>query len=180
MTSQTVEGFHLSPQQKRLWAIHRGSELAYRAQCAVEVRGAVDTSLLRTAVEDVVRRHELLRTRLVLLPGMAFPLQSISEDVDFVGEADDCSAGAAPSPDSVWQEMATLHFDMSRGPALHYSIVTTAPDTHLFALCLPALHVDRTGLESLVVEIWRTYAALDAGSPSSGTPIQYEIGRAHV
>ncbi|MDB5903538.1 MAG: Non-ribosomal peptide synthetase component, partial [Betaproteobacteria bacterium] len=173
MTSQTVEGFHLSPQQKRLWTIHRGSELAYRAQCAVEVRGAVDTSLLRTAVEDVVRRHELLRTRLVLLPGMAFPLQSISDDVDFVGEADDCSAGAAPSPDSVWQEMATLHFDMSRGPALHYSIVTTAPDTHLFALCLPALHVDRTGLESLVVEIWRTYAGLDAGSPSSGTPIQY-------
>lgn len=175
MTSQTIEGFQLSPQQRRLWQLQGEGEVAYRAQCAAEIKGEVDTALLARVVRELVGRHELLRTRFVSLPGMAFPLQSITPEPVFVSEVHDLSAagGNAPSVESLWQELATLRFDLSRGPALHYVIAKTGPERYVFILCLPALCVDSTGLERLVVEIWHRYVSLCNEVGEDESSIQY-------
>src|SRR5437870_3073074 len=80
---ENLEGFRLSPQQEHLWSLHQnvGAE-HFRADVAIRVEGHLDTTMLGFALQDVVRRHEILRTTFSAIPGMSFPLQVIHKDVD--------------------------------------------------------------------------------------------------
>src|SRR6185295_4841205 len=72
-------GFALSPQQMRLasyLAPGRAGE-PYVAQITIEVEGRLDQNRLRQALEAVIRRHEILRTKFVARPGLKVPLQAI-------------------------------------------------------------------------------------------------------
>ncbi|WP_194815276.1 non-ribosomal peptide synthetase [Nocardia sp. XZ_19_385] len=77
----------LSPVQHRLWTVNYLSEgtADYLMPAALELHGPLDTTAIRAAVDDVVRRHEILRT---IMPFAATgPVQQIlefrSEDVDY-------------------------------------------------------------------------------------------------
>ncbi|HEU5131845.1 MAG TPA: condensation domain-containing protein, partial [Pyrinomonadaceae bacterium] len=80
---QELAGYRLSAPQLRVWQLaHAGRNSAYRTQCAVLVEGELDERRLRVALEEVVRRHEILRTVFQQLPGMAEPLQVIRDEVE--------------------------------------------------------------------------------------------------
>src|ERR1700755_4290 len=82
MASTVIEGYRLSPQQRRLWRLLRSdSPSPYLSQCVLLVRPALDFELLRVALTDLHARVELLRTTLESVEGMAMPLQVISERV---------------------------------------------------------------------------------------------------
>ena len=80
MQKTITEGFRLSPQQRRLWLLQQGGDrLPYRAQCAILVEGELDATRLRAALSRAVERNEILRTGFQSLPGMAVPVQVISD-----------------------------------------------------------------------------------------------------
>src|ERR1041385_6160090 len=81
MQNGTVEGYRLSPQQKHLW-LHETAAGSRRVQCAVRITGRVDLSALKAAWVELIRRHEILRTAFVSVPGVELPLQVIREQVD--------------------------------------------------------------------------------------------------
>ena len=83
MENKVIEGFRLSPQQQRLWQLSKqdGAE-RYCARCAFMLDGDLDVQKLQRAFQDVVARHEILRTRLEMFPGMKLPLQVIDDDVN--------------------------------------------------------------------------------------------------
>jgi len=83
MENKVIEGFRLSPQQQRLWLLSKqdGAE-RYGARCAFMLDGDLDVQRLQRAFQDVVARHEILRTRLEMFPGMKLPLQIIDDDVN--------------------------------------------------------------------------------------------------
>jgi hypothetical protein len=63
MATDILEGYALSPQQERVWVLQQGAQgLPYRAQCAVRVDGPLDLQVFTTALQQVVERHEMLRT----------------------------------------------------------------------------------------------------------------------
>ena len=81
MQQDIVEGFRLSPQQKRLWLLQQtDGSLPYRARCAVTIHGALNAEILEQALRTVIARHEILRTSFQLLPGISIPVQVISDD----------------------------------------------------------------------------------------------------
>jgi hypothetical protein len=55
--------FPLSFAQRRMWFLHRmdPASAVYNVPAAVRVRGALDAEALRRALDEVVRRHEVLR-----------------------------------------------------------------------------------------------------------------------
>ena len=70
-----IEGFRLSPQQRRLWFLRRDSP-AYCARCAILIEGKLNTEILEEACEKVVLRYEVFFVRpFVVKPGMKTPLK---------------------------------------------------------------------------------------------------------
>ena len=98
MSKVLVEGFRLAPQQERVWLLHqKDKSRAYRAQSAIRIDGEIDARLLRRAVEEVVQRHEILRTsfRATRSRGLLVnhgPMSGLVNDLDRIGlrEAGPC------------------------------------------------------------------------------------------
>jgi len=74
---QAIEGYRLSPQQRRSWQLQQESH-AGCALCAVLIEGRLNHEALQEALRVVVDRHEILRTTFLRQPGRRFPLQVIA------------------------------------------------------------------------------------------------------
>src|SRR5688572_20624726 len=88
---KALEGFRISPQQRRLWRLRREGDL-FCSQIALAVQGPLDPGVLREAFDQLAARHEVLRTRLVSGAGLSLPLQVVEraapprwEDLDLSG-----------------------------------------------------------------------------------------------
>ena len=71
-----LKGSHLSFQQVRQWSL-QGESQGYRAQCTILLEGELDRDRLQMAVQEVVSRHEILRTVFRFVPGMEVPVQVV-------------------------------------------------------------------------------------------------------
>ena len=78
MTQEILDGFRLSPPQRRVWTLLRtGARL--HSRMALRFAGGFDERALERALAGLVDRHEILRTGFSCLPGMALPVQVIGE-----------------------------------------------------------------------------------------------------
>ena len=173
MTEEIVEGFPLSPQQRRLWQLQRGGGAqGFRAQCAVEFVGELDPRALAAALRRVVRRQEILRTSFRLLPGMNVPLQVIEEGDAVAFDADADPYEKMPREqfiERLFEEDAATQAPLERGPALRARVARTAAGGVLL-LSLPALCADRSGLRNLAAEVAR---CCGTDAEPSEEPVQY-------
>ena len=71
-----MQGFELSPQQRRLWRT-QGGRPALTAQCAWRVDGPHDSERLARALRSVAGRHESLRLKFVQVRDIKLPLQVV-------------------------------------------------------------------------------------------------------
>ena len=164
-TRATVDGYALSVQQRHLW--ERVRSRGGRGGCAwlaVEIGGGVDAALLRVAVDAVVDRYEILRTRVVHAPELNAPLQVIgAARVEWAADADWSGlAGEEVGIRLQRQALAALRhpLDLDGEPLLHASLARIRGGAHLLLLRLPALVADESTLRELPAAIGRAYAAL--------------------
>ncbi|HEX5717351.1 MAG TPA: AMP-binding protein, partial [Thermoanaerobaculia bacterium] len=169
-------GFPLSPQQRRLWALHQADPAApWRAQMMVRLNGDLDAARLRAAIGGVVARYEVLRTSFPCPPGMKEPIQVVGGP-DFLWEHTSAPSGLSAAEreawiESLWHGGAAVPPDLERGPVLAASLVTLEPSLHLLSLRLPALCADAASLVRLASEVAEAYASVsDAGAEE---PLQY-------
>jgi amino acid adenylation domain-containing protein len=158
-----MEGFRLSPQQKRLWSQHTGQNWPYRAQALIVIEGHLDPEVLSAAIQDVIERHEILRTTFHHLPGLTFPVQVIGNN-SIPSVPDHNLSGLDPREqdtkiEALLQEARNRPFDLERGPLVHMALLTVSPEKHLLLVVLSALCADTVGLHNLMREIGHTYAA---------------------
>ena len=158
-----VSGFPLSLQQRQLWRL-RNESTAFRAQCVVLLKGNLDKKILAATANEVVKRHEILRTTFRQIPGLKYPIQIISEDCSIELEEIDLTArvshqqqGEVEGVEEVIRQKRNLPFDYERCPLLHLSLLALAPDEHMLALTLPAFCADAQTLDNLVTEIAHLY-----------------------
>ena len=178
MQSLSIEGFRLSPQQKRLWLLQQaGHSQPYRAQCAVLIEGNLNTDTLESVIQKVVERHEILRTNFQDLPGMNLPLQVIADNslptIRYHNLKDLSLEEQEAKIEVLFQEESQLTFDFECGSVLDISLVSLSPDKHLLLACLPAMNADLVTLRNLVGEISRSYAASLHNQELIDEPLQY-------
>ncbi|HYW71141.1 MAG TPA: amino acid adenylation domain-containing protein [Pyrinomonadaceae bacterium] len=173
MQQDVIQGFRLSPQQKRVWSLQETST-AYRAQCAILIEGSLRVEFLQEALLKVVDRHEILRTIFDRLPGMKVPIQRVAAEPEPVWrriDRADCEAPQVISELEAQERDAV--FDFARGPLVRCTLACLGVERHLLFVTLPALCADARSLENLFSEIVATYeAGLEGGAVAKET-VQY-------
>ncbi|MEH2215454.1 amino acid adenylation domain-containing protein [Nostoc sp.] len=174
---EEMQGFRLSPQQKHLWQLQEVNSLPYRSQCAVLIEGVIDINILKQALEQLVNRHEILRTNFHCLPGMSIPLQVITNKNITWGENYDFSSCSHQQQEellsSLFEQFNQEVFDLQHGSLLRLSLVTLSLEKYILLICLPALCADAASLNILVREISQSYAACVQGKELDNEPLQY-------
>ncbi|HEX6861364.1 MAG TPA: condensation domain-containing protein, partial [Thermoanaerobaculia bacterium] len=145
-------GFRLSPQQRRLWQLQSAlGERPLRARARVRIRGPLDPSLLRAAVDDAVSRYEILRTTFPCPPGLTLPVQQIADQAPVLWH--EAQAEGEAALDEIRETLERDPFDFARGPLLRLALARIAEEEHVLILVLPALCADAATLRNLVREI---------------------------
>ncbi len=171
-----VQGFRLSPQQKRLWS-HGHKSAAYHAQCLAMVEGPLDLQVLRHALQMVIERHEVLRTFFLSPPDMSFPLQMIAEESIPILQVEDLSGLESAEQNSRIEEItiaeATRPFAVDQGPLLRLNILTLSATSAAMLFTLPSLCADSWTLKNLVHDLGRCYDACQHNNGNLAEPVQY-------
>ena len=188
----TVDGFRLSPHQRHLWRLGPSGAAAapYRVQCALLVEGDLDGEALSGALRRLIARHEIWRSRLVQLPGVAVPVQAIEppgaigcEVERLPATAEPAAAGgedvAAPALPAVLRaRLAAARrqpHQLERLPWLRGWLAAERPRRHWLALDLPAVAADAASMSVALGELARAYAAEVGGARADepDAPLQY-------
>ena len=174
--SAVVEGFRLSPQQRRLWSVSdRGMRPWARAWCALMLEGELETESLRRAVEQVVARHEILRTTFQRRSGSSL-FQVVADDVGGAWRLIEALETPGADPQAAAQELArqeaAMPFDFARGPLLRLRLSTLSSSRHVLLFTVPALCADRKGLYNVARQLATGYSGDAPGEDREGT-LQY-------
>ena len=170
----------LSFAQNRLWFIDQMNpgNAAYNIPAAVRVEGQLDIALLERAFNEVVRRHEVLRTafgtetdgepRQIIATDLAIPLAvaDLSRLSVTMREAEARRATMAE---------ALLPFDLATGPLVRAALLYLDEGDHLLLFTLHHIVTDAWSTGILVRELAALYEAFSNGAPSplGELPVQY-------
>ena len=173
MQGLSIEGFRLSPQQKRLWLLQQaGESQAYRAQCAILIEGKLNRQSLELALEKVVDRNEILRTRFQALPEMNFPLQVITNNSISALRYYDLTE-LVPEEQTVEIEALFQASNFDNQSSLDIKLVRISPEKHILLVCLPVLNADWATVNNLVCEISSCYTAILENQELPEPSLQY-------
>ncbi|MEM9818667.1 MAG: amino acid adenylation domain-containing protein, partial [Cyanobacteria bacterium P01_D01_bin.6] len=181
MQNLSIEGFRLSPQQKRLWQMQQvDSDQSYCACCSILIEGNCQPEILKEALKKSIGRNEILHTDFQALQGMAVPLQVIiDEGVALITDYDFSELNLEEQDTKLhllFQEKRKKNFDFGQGKLLvDASLVSLSPNRRMLILCLPALCADRVTFSNLVLEISHDYAVslCKQESVDERQPLQY-------
>jgi len=165
--------------QQRLWFIDQieGGSAAYHITYAVQMRGALNESALREALDALVKRHETLRTVFSTAAGEL--LQVIIENAPFALEVVDLSGIEADERQMRLRhellEEARSAFDLSRGPLVRGRLVRIRYDEHVLLLAMHHIISDAWSMGVLLRELSVLYTAFAGGKadPLPPLPVQY-------
>ncbi|HEV2846646.1 MAG TPA: amino acid adenylation domain-containing protein, partial [Thermoanaerobaculia bacterium] len=169
----------LSFAQERLWFLDQlqPGSAAYSAPSVMRLSGRIDIPALRAAVDEIVRRHESLRTAFAVRAGR--PVQVISPAADLPMPVVDLS-GLAPDWRDVEMRRVTASeggrpFDLRRAPMMRVALARLAAEEHAVLLNLHHIASDGWSAGVLIHELVTLYRAFSQGQPSPlpELPVQY-------
>ena len=171
--------FPLSFAQQRLWFLHLldPQSSAYNMSFALRLSGQLDIPALERALNEIVRRHEVLRTTFDALDGE--PVQLIATTQPLEVPLTDLSSLPPEQREAETQRLvvqdALQPFDFARGPMLRASLLRLAAEEHVLSLTMHHIVSDGWSMGVLVHEFAALYTAFSNGrlSPLEELPIQY-------
>ena len=165
----------LSFAQQRLWLLDRmeAASSVYNIGAVVRLAGRLDEAALTRTLNEIVGRHEALRTTFAEVDGAA--AQIIAPALALTLARHDLSAlpPAEREAKAMWlaQDAAQAPFDLRRGPLLRAGLLRLQPQQHLLHLSLHHIVTDGWSMGVLVAEIGALYGAYAQGQPSPLAPL---------
>jgi amino acid adenylation domain-containing protein len=165
--------------QQRLWFINQlePESAAYNVPIGLRVTGELDVTALEQAFDDLIERHETLRTTFVTNNGR--PEQLISPPSKFVLSIIDLSHVAASEREKEAQRLtakeAQVPFNLSTGPLLRTLLIKLSDQDHVILLTMHHIVSDAWSMGLLTRELTTLYEAHTTGRAARlpELPIQY-------
>ena len=157
--------------QQSLWFIDQlepGSP-AYSLFSATELRGPLDVLLLERSFNELIGRHESLRTVFNWVNGQ--PLQIILPALTIVLPVVDLRDIVSPTErEAEIRRLSTAEarrpFDLERGPLLRVTLLRMTEDTYVLFMTVHHIIFDGRSREVLVRELSTVYEAFSSGRPA--------------
>lgn len=164
----------LSLGQERLWFVQRlhPDDASFNNYIVLRLRGPLDAAALKAAIDDLVKRHESLRTSFhdengepvtVIGPPRQFPLEQL----------------AVGSEEQVRQLVASrtnAPFDLAAAPPVRISLFTLGPDDHVLCVVLHHIITDGWSDGVLLDDLFACYLARAAGREPDLQPLPVQYG----
>lgn len=174
-----LSSFPMSFAQQRLWFIDQldPGNPAYNISAAVRLTGPLDVNALEQSINEVVRRHEVLRATFTSVNGK--PVQIIVPNLTLTLPAVDLQELAEADRETETRQLAIeaarFAFDLAQGPLLHISSLQLDVEEHIVLFTMHHIVSDGWSMGILVREIGTFYKALSSGRRPSlpEFPIQY-------
>ena len=166
--------------QEQLWFFDQLSpeSTAYNIYCTLRLTGSLDVAILTRSLNEVVHRHESLRTTFASVAGV--PSQVVApavEERDLVLIVDQ----ALPGVDAEEEIARAAHdeaervFDLAKGPLIRARLLRIAAEDHVLFLTAHHIAADGWSLSIFVRELAAFYEAGVRRVPAAlpPLPIQY-------
>ena len=165
--------------QQRLWFLDHlePGNLAYIVPGAFRFAGPLDVAAFTESVNEIIRRHEILRTRFSDLEGE--PMQVIEEPRRLAIPLLDLTHLPEPERAAEVQRLtereAGRAFDLERAPLLRVTLLKLREDEHIVLLTMHHIISDGWSMSVLLQEVAALYEAYAQGQPTPlpALPIQY-------
>jgi leucyl/phenylalanyl-tRNA--protein transferase len=163
--------------QQRLWFVDQylpGTGV-YNIPEAWRFLGPLNLEAMSFSLNEVLRRHDVLRTSFAVEDGVV--VQRIAEHQDVLLSCVDLSA--AEDRDArllaLMQREAALPFDLANGPIIRFAMAKLSDREHVLLLTIHHIASDGWSSSVLLRELWASYRSFANGLPSElpALPIQY-------
>ena len=185
-----VNTFPLSFDQQRMWLLDQlaASNLVFNIAHALRLTGPLNVRALYRSINEIVRRHEILRTTFTVVDGqpsqLIAPALEIALSVVDICELEQAnreraafhSAAKSGSPLPILDSQdAQASFDLSEGPLLRTTLFRLAEDAHVLLVTMHHIVSDGWSMGVFFQELSILYEAFSKGraSPLPELPIQY-------
>ena len=176
---ENVYVFPLSFAQQRLWFFQQmyPQSAAYNMPIGMRLRGELSVTHLRATLNEIVRRHEVLRTSIDLIDDE--PVQLISQAEEFSLATTDLSGLPETEREIEARRQSTEElarvFDLSRGPLIRGRLLRLSEQDHVLLLIIHHIICDGWSVDVLIREVTALYEAYSSGQEPSlpELPIQY-------
>jgi amino acid adenylation domain-containing protein/FkbH-like protein len=178
--SKAAEGaIPLSFAQQRLWFLDQlePNSPLYNVPTVVRMSGTLKVDALWHALDQIVIRHESLRTRFVDNDGN--PAQIVDPDLRLDFKFTDLTSDTTGPTESAAQSLVRAEvnrpFDLKSGPLIRATLIRVRADEHWFILNVHHIVSDEWSLRIFFQELGESYAAwLQGRNPTlPQLPIQY-------
>ena len=169
----------LSFAQQRLWFLDQlePGNPQYNTPMGARLRGPLDITILQRALQEIVQRHEALRTVFPAVDG--HPVQLVLARIDLPLEVIDLALIPETEREARAQELTDLEgsrpFDLSTGPLTRTVLLRLANDEHWLLVLTHHMVFDGWSVGLFARELAALYEAFADGKPSPlpELPIQY-------
>jgi amino acid adenylation domain-containing protein len=176
--------FPTSFAQQRLWfldGLAPGNPF-YNVSTALRLKGAIDFTALKQTFDEIVRRHETLRTTFLVIDGQ--PFQAISPSLSILLPLIDLRNFDSQARESQLRQIATAAaqqpFALATGPLLRVKLIQLNDAEYVLLLDLHHIVADGWSIGVLIRELGVLYKAFasgdrihDAAALLPELPIQY-------
>ncbi len=160
----------LSFAQHRLWFLDQlapGSS-AYNMLGGMHLSGRLEVGLLERAVNEIVRRHEALRTTFAIVDGRPVQVVAPSQTVgvNFFDLRALPEEGRETAVGQFAADESRHSFDLSAGPLLRVSLLRLGDEEHVALVTMHHIVSDGWSTAVFIQEFKTLYEAFSAGRPS--------------
>jgi amino acid adenylation domain-containing protein len=165
--------------QQRLWIMHqlRAESVSYNIYPSFEVTGPLNAAALAQSLNEMVRRHESLRTTFHMKDGqlvqaIAPALTLAIPETDLSGVSGDARAREL---DALVDRQVRQPFDLAAGPLLRAHLARLEPEHHVLFLAMHHIISDAASMGIFYRELAECYGAFCARAVPTLAPltIQY-------
>ncbi len=169
----------LSFAQQRLWFLdqYEPDNILYNLPSAIRLKGTLNVTALEESLNEIVRRHEALRTTFSVVDD--HPVQVINKPRDFpltvIELRESCFKEKEETATRFAAEEARTPFNLAEGPLLRVKLLRLAEEDHVLLITMHHIISDGWSIKVLISELGELYEACVNGREAAlpELPIQY-------